>query len=119
MIDSFKLDCEVTSEDIQNGLRFDCGNCPVALAIRRAALLKFPESTALRVEVVVSNTKLSDVEIPGNNPAWLWFAANPLPVEKFILTFDGGFPNAFPSGDGNLKPFKFSLTFREKIIKFT
>lgn len=77
-----RINVEVTAEDIKRGIKVDCLNCPIALALDRCG----------QPDASVSD---SDVEIDGR------FIRMPLDARRFVQDFDDGKP---------VEPFAFELT---------
>jgi hypothetical protein len=88
------LDVEVTAEDIAEGERFTCDNCPIARALRRAARIGVGgwPTVAVGCREVYLNGKPSTLV--------------PAAAREFIYRFDNGDP---------VKPIAFQLTFEGEV----
>ena len=84
-----KIEVDVTQEDINNGRKFNCIMCPVALAIKRA----------------IRNPKVSVFSILARIDTEDYFF--PKKVQNFIQNFDGSIL---------VEPIKFELDISESSI---
>lgn len=99
-----KLRIEVTERHIEHGLRNNCEDCPIGMALQGA--LNLPKDRIVTVDVETVAIR----QLPQGN--WGFKKSNSFPAIEtaelppeaiaFIETFDRGFP---------VKPFTFDLTF--------
>lgn len=92
-----ELQVQVTQEDIDKGERGNCGGCPIALAVARAA---FSPAVVAQEEHIYWRHP----ELPR------WYRANtPGRVVDFMAAFDG-WARAGSEGPGPVRPISFRLT---------
>lgn len=86
---SMDVHVEVTEDDIRQGIRGECGTCPLARALNRVV------ESQWKVKVYSFHAQLEDA-------ADLWEAVLPNSAEDFVASFDRGGPG---------EPFAFDLSF--------
>jgi len=79
---------KVTQEDIDSGLKSNCCECPIALAMKRISSM--PSVGRLYASCSVNSVR--------------YWGVLPLAAKEFIHLFDDGFP---------VKPFEFEINFEE------
>jgi hypothetical protein len=97
------LQCEVQQDDIDHGLHCSCRKCPVALAVKRAAEIHWPD---LRLDVVVSGFAARIYDFVTTE--YLGGCVLALDIRRFIRNFD--------NREKDIQPFNFSLQLHKRPI---
>lgn len=87
---------KVTQEDIDNGKKKSCYECPIALAIQRVSVKH------LRCDVMNQQVYAVEKDL---RPVWIRIL--PPEAQLFIIDFDAG---------KSVKPFQFELDIQEKYL---
>lgn len=93
---SFKVEVDITKDDIRQGRMRNCNDCPTALALFRAV----PESTYVSVGTHSASLDIDGISFKSSVNAEMW---------DFVTTFDSEYRHY------DAKPVKFTLNFVERV----